>query len=100
MEMLPDVFTTGDIILSFVLLASGVVLNWLHKCYTLDVSWTAYWTTHGGRSIMTISACIMTYFGLVGAEVLDPITYFMSGFMCDSLINKPPVVSTVTRNRK
>lgn len=97
MEMLPEIFTTGDLLLSFVLFAGGVTLNWLHKCWTLDIKFKAYWTEYGNRSITTIVTCVIAYFGLIGAEVLDPITYFMTGYMCDSLINRPPVVSTSSR---
>lgn len=97
MEMLPDVFTTGDLLLSFGLFTSGVILNWLHKCWTLNINLKSYWIEYGNRSITTVVTCVIAYFGLIGTEVLNPVTYFMTGYMCDSLINKPPVVSTSTR---
>ena len=100
LEMLPDAFTFGDYVLSFALLAFGVVLNWLHKCYSLDIAWAAYWSTYKGRSISSIAVCVVAYFTMISAEQMDPIMYFMTGFMCDSLTNKPPVVSTRSRKNE
>lgn len=97
MELFPDVFTLGDILLSLVIFAGGIILNWVQKCLTLNIDSTAYWTEYGARSITSVAAGIVAYFGLLQAEQMDPAIYFMTGFMCDSLINKMPVVSTRPR---
>lgn len=99
-EMLPDTFTLGDYILSFSLVVLGVILNWLQKCYSLDIEWTAYWSTHRGRSVGSIAVCVVAYLSMLAAEQMDPIVYFMVGYMCDSLTNKLPVIPMKSRKNE